>query len=452
MYNITKSAAIDEAQLRQFDEEFNNSPQHRLALNAVTKNDVHSVTLNREMVTNTDYTFSHLLPSNDITAQKASGRCWVFAGLNLFRHEAMDNLGVKQFELSQTYLMFWDKLEKSNYFLESILRSLDEPTNGRLISHLLQDPIQDGGQWDMFVNLVKKYGTVPKAVMPETESSSKSRSMNHFITTKLREFAAELRRMHKKGGETAVLQTRKKEMLNTIYHMLCVHLGQPPKQFNWQWRDKDDVFHRDGMMTPQEFYAKYGQYDLDGTMCLIHCPTEDKPLNELYTVEYLGNVVEGQIIKYVNVDMDVFKQAAVEMIKAGKSVWFGCDVGKFLEKDLGVMAMDTYEYELVYGTTFKSDKAERVDYGQSLMTHAMVFTGVDLDENGRPVKWRVENSWGDKMGDKGFFIMSDEWFEEFMYEVVVDKQFVPDEIVALLANEPTVLPPWDPMGALAGAD
>jgi bleomycin hydrolase len=452
MYNFAPTAAIDDEQLRRFDEDFSGNPQHRLALNAVTKHDIHEVALNREVVTTTDHTFSHMIKSNEATSQNQSGRCWVFAGLNLFRHEAMTHLDVEKFELSQTYMMFWDKLEKSNYFLESILQTLDEPANGRLISHLLVNPIQDGGLWDMFVNLVKKYGAVPKSVMPETDSSSKSWRMTAFVTTKLREYAAELRRMYAGGTGTQILHTRKKEMLNTIYRMLCIHLGKPPKEFHWQWRDKDDNFHRDGMITPQEFYAKYGRYDLDSTMCLIHCPTADKPFNHLYTIGYLGNVVEGQIIKYANVEMDIFKQAAVEMIKAGKPVWFGCDVGKSLEKDLGIMALDTYDYELVYGTGFKSDKAERVDYGQSLMTHAMVFTGVDLDENGKPIKWRVENSWGDKLGDKGFMVMSDAWFEEFMYEVVIDKQFVPDEVVALLDTEPIVLPPWDPMGALATAD
>lgn len=443
--------SISEPALEQYRERFAADPKNRLALNAVTKHSVHEVALDREVVTTTTHTFSHLLKSNPATSQKSSGRCWAFAGLNLFRNAAIERLNVSSFELSQSYTMFWDKIEKSNYFLESIIATLDEPTDGRLLMFLLQSPIQDGGQWDMFVNLVRKYGVVPKEVMPESESSGNSRLMNSLVTAKLREFAAELRRMHARGAAEGDLRARKAEMLAVIYRMLAIHLGEPPRSFEWQWRDKDDAFHRVGSITPQQFFERYVGFDLDTYLCLIHCPTADKPFNTLYTIGYLGNVVEGQIVRYVNVELPVFKRAAAAMIAAGAPVWFGCDVGKMLERELGILDARLYDYELVYGTGFASDKAERVEYGQSVMTHAMVFTGVDLDDAGTPLKWRVENSWGDKIGDKGFLVMNDAWFDQYMYEVVVDKRFVSPEIVALLETDPVVLPPWDPMGALATA-
>ena len=445
------STYITTEQLASFAEAFNSSPKNRLSMNAVTKNPVHSVALNRAVVTGTDHTFSHTLPSNKATAQKKSGCCWLFSGLNVLRAEAMKNLNMKEFELSQSYQMFWDKLEKSNYFLESVIATLDEPINGRLFMFLLKDPLQDGGQWDMFINLVKKYGVVPKHVMPETESSSNSRVMNFLITKKLREYAAELRRLHAQSKNVDALRARKEEMLTVIYRMLCIHLGQPPRRFFWQWHDKEEEFHRAGEITPQEFFDRYVNYDLDSVACLINCPTADKPFNKLYTVEYLGNVVDGQIVRYLNVEMPVFKQAAVEMIKAKRPVWFGCDVGKMMERDLGILDMDVYDYGLVYDSEFKSDKAERLDYGQSVMTHAMVLTGVDLDSSGAPSKWRVENSWGDKLGDKGFFVMSDRWFDEFMYEVGIEKRFLDPELLAVLDTEPIRLHPWDPMGSLANA-
>jgi bleomycin hydrolase len=451
MTHVPDAAPITADHLQQFQADFQREPKNRLALGAVTKNNVHAVALNRQVVTGTDHTFSHVLKSNEATAQNSSGRCWAFAGLNLFRAESMQRLGLEKFELSQSYTMFWDKLEKSNYFLETILATLEEPADGRLIMFLLQNPIQDGGQWDMFANLIRKYGVVPKTVMPESESSGSSRLMNTLITGKLREFAAELRRQHDAGKGEVALRQRKTEMLNVVYRMLCIHLGEPPREFYWQWRDKEGNFHRDGMITAQEFAQRYSPYNLDGAVCLIHCPTEDKPFHKVYTIQYLGNVVEGQMIRYLNVPIDVFKQAAIEMIKDGKPVWFGCDVGKMLERDLGILDIDLYDYELVYNTSFQADKAERVTYGQSVMTHAMVFTGVDLDEEDRPRKWRVENSWGDKIGDKGFLVMNDKWFDEYLYEIVVEKKYIPETLLPILATDPVVLPPWDPMGALAVA-
>jgi bleomycin hydrolase len=452
MSTTDSTAALTPADVTRFQTHFEADPKNRVALNAVTRQPINEVALSRATLNRTNHTYSHQLKSNTAANQQKSGRCWMFAGLNLFRVLAMEKLNIKEFELSQTYPMFWDKLEKANYFLESILTTLDEPTDGRLIMHLLQSPIQDGGQWDMFANLIRKYGVVPKAVMPETHSSSNSRAMNSLITARLRENAAELRRMAAAGDDLAALRARKTAMLDGIYRMLCIHLGEPPQTFDWQWRDKDDEFHRTGTLTPQAFFAEYVAYPLDDMACLIHCPTDDKPFDRMYTIEYLGNVVEGDIIRYANVDMVVFKQAAVEMIKHGQPVWFGCDVGKRFHRDLGILDTALYDLDLVYGEPFTADKAERITYGQSVMTHAMVLTGVDLDEEGQPVKWRVENSWGTEGGDKGFLVMSDAWFDEYMYEVLIDCRHLPEAVRAMLEQAPVKLPPWDPMGALAAAE
>ena len=444
--------SITPEQIDALQEAFASDPQSLMARNAVAKNSLHTVALNRRVAAGTDHVFSIQLPNNPITDQKRSGRCWLFAGLNLFRVEAIKRLNVDSIELSQNYLLFWDKIEKANYFLETILSTLDEPADGRLMMFLMRDPVQDGGQWDMFVNLVQKYGVVPKSVMPETESSGNTGLMTKMMTTLLREQAAELRRMHAGGAPADALRARKQEMAGQFYRMLCVHLGEPPRSFAWQWRDKDKQFHRDGELTPQEFFTRYVGFDLDSMVCLIHCPTADKPFNQLYTIQYLGNVVEGQIVRYLNVEMPVFKQAAVEMLKDSQPVWFGCDVGQYLERETGILDRDVYDYASIYGFQFAAGKAERVDYGHSMMTHAMVLTGVDLDDAGASRKWRVENSWGEGFGEKGYLVMNDRWFDEYMYEVIVDKRFVPAEILALLETDPVVLPPWDPMGALAAAE
>ncbi len=444
---------ITPSALEQAHIAFASEPRNRMARNAVTKTSVHAVALNRDAVTRHDHTFSHTVKAGKATSQNSSGRCWMFAGLNLFRTHAATVLNVEEFELSQAYQMFWDKLEKANYFLESVLQTADEPADGRLVSFLMQTPLQDGGQWDMFVNLVEKYGVVPKSAMPETESSSSSRLMNGMITAKLREYASVLRAAHKSGTDRAALSARKTEMIEEVYRMLAIHLGEPPTSFEWQWRDKDKNFRRDGVLTPHEFREKYVPADLGDMVCLIHCPQDTKKYNALYTVEYLGNVVGGEPTRYLNVPLDVLKAATLAQVKDEKPVWFGCDVGKMFDRDLGLMDLDVFEYDLVYGTSLGMNKAERLDYGQSLMTHAMVLTGVDIDDaTGTARKWRVENSWGDKVGDKGFMVMTDPWFDEYLYEVVVEKRYVPADVLALLETEPIPLHPWDPMGSLAASE
>ena len=431
---------------------FDAEPKNLLALNAVSKNGIRAVALSRAVVNRTDHTYSHLIETPEATSQKKSGRCWLFAGLNTLRLAAMEKMNLESFELSQTYPMFWDKLEKANFFLENIIQTRDEPLDGRLVMWLLANPLPDGGQWDMFVNLIKKYGVVPKSVMPETNSSSDSQPMNVLLIAKLREYAQVLREMHERSGSVEEMRQAKGEMMEEFYRMLSIHLGQPPSRFLWEWRDKDKEFHRHGETTPTEFFEQYVGFDLDDLVCLINAPTKDKPYRRLYTVQYLGNVVGGQAVRYLNVDIETLKQATADMVVDGQAVWFGCDVGKMLEREMGILDPEVYDYELVYGTRFKLDKAGRLDYGHSRMTHAMVLTGVDLDDSSKPIKWRVENSWGTKLGDKGYLVMADGWFDEFLYEVMISKKHLSPELLEVLDTEPVVLPPWDPMGALAKSD
>ncbi len=435
--------------LNKYRASISSDPLARVARNAVTKTALPEVAANRDVLATTDFTFSHTTKVGTITSQMASGRCWMFAALNTMRVRAMKKMNLANFELSQSYPFFFDKLEKSNYFLENIIETRNEHIHSRIIMWLLSGPLGDGGQWDMFANLIKRYGAVPKSVMPETFNSSNSGYVNYFVTLKLREDAMVLRRMHKKGASLAKLRDKKEEMMSEIYRMLVVYFGEPPRQFEWQYRDKKDKFHREPKpMTPQSFYTKYVNINLDEMAGLINCPTADKPYNKMYTVQFLGNVVGGDIVRYLNVDIAALKDAAIKTLKAGNPVWFGCDVGKMLQRDIGIMDMKMYEYDKLLGVKFGMDKAERVDYGDSLMTHAMVFTGVNL-VNGKPTKWKVENSWSDKVGDKGFFVMSDDWFNEYMYQVVVPKKYLPGKLLKILKEKPIALKPWDPMGSLA---
>lgn len=428
------------------------NPVARLARNAAGKTDIRSIALNRDRVQAISHAYSNVVKSGKTTSQFASGRCWLFAGLNLFRMTAAERLGLEDFELSQTYMMFWDKFEKSNLFLEQIIDNSELEIGSRLLDWLCATPLNDGGQWDMFANLIDKYGVVPKRVMPETFSSSNSLVMNQHITQKLRREAQVLREKLKNGVSTADVREYKDSVVDDIYRMLTIHLGIPPTSFEWKWVDKEHKFHTDGEITPQQFRSRYCPIDLHDKACLIHCPQGSKQLHTHYTVGFLGNVAGGREISYLNLPIETLKAAAVQMILDGKPVWFGCDVGKHLDRELGVLDLALFDTELLYGTALLQEKAARLDYGQSLMTHAMVLVGVDLTADGKPKQWRVENSWGEAVGEAGYLTMTDAWFDQYVYEVAIDKQYISKDVLALLDTPATVLDPWDPMGSLAIAE
>ena len=435
------------ANINKFNKQFNSSSSNIKSRNALIQNDVNKIAINWDNFSKINHVFSNIISTQlPVTNQKASGRCWGFAGLNLLRLEIVKKYNLSNFEFSQNYFMFWDKLEKSNYFLENILKTLDHVSDSRLIMHLLQAPVQDGGQWDMFVNLTEKYGLVPQSVMPETNHSSKSGMMNYLLTHKLREFASILRRF--KRLNIKKLREKKQEMISEIYSLLCMFLGNPPQTFDWSIKDKNNKFKRFVNIDPLTFYKKFTKIKLKNKLCLINAPMYNKKMNELYTVEYLGNVIDGDIIKYANVEIKELKKAAINSLKNDEAVWFGCDVGKMFNRDFGIMDMKLYDYEKLFNTSFKMNKSTRLEYGDSLMTHAMLFTGVDIKRN-KPQKWRVENSWGNKNGDKGYYLMSDDWFDEYNYEVVVDREYLSKKILSIFDLEPKKLNPWDPMGALA---
>ena len=437
--------------INQYQQMCDTDEKLKISRNAATHNEITDLAMDWNEFRKIDHSFSDTITGEmKITNQKSSGRCWGFAGLNLFRVYLGRKHNIRNFEFSQTYFMFWDKLEKSNYFLNSIIKTAENSWDSRIMMHLLDNPIQDGGQWDMWVNLINKYGVVPKSEMPETYQSSRSMRMNRMITRKLREFARDLRNSIQNKINEKDLYDLKSNMLSTVYKMLVIHLGEPPKNFTWQVRDKKKNFLRYENLTPQNFFRDHVGLALNDLVCLINCPMSDKEYKKVYSVEFLGNVVEGQPIRYLNTEIEILKKAAIESIKNDDPVWFGCDVGKYLHRSHGVMDTSLFDFNLFYGTDFSLDKASRLEYGESKMTHAMLFTGVDLDANGSPKKWRVENSWGDRNGEKGFYIMSDEWFDEFLYEIVVDKKYLDDEYVKLFEKEEAkLLPPWDPMGALA---
>lgn len=442
MSEITKKMTAE------FASEFQKNNKQNALQRSVVKNGIRASAENIQAHVNNVPVFSVDVTTGKVANQKQSGRCWMFAALNTFRHKMLNNFQLKDFELSQNYTFFWDKYEKANYFYENILATGQEELTSRKVAFLLQTPQQDGGQWDMIVSIFQKYGVVPKTVMPESSNSSNSRDLNTYLNKKLRKDAMALRALVAEGKTTEEIQETKEEFLREIYNFLAISLGTPPETFDFEYRDEEKNYHLERNLTPQSFYQKYIGVDLDDYVSIINAPTKDKPYNQSYTVEMLGNVVGGKEVKYLNVDMSTFKKLAIAQLEQGESVWFGCDVGQSSTRDSGIMALDAYDINDLYDIDFSTTKAQRLDFGESLMTHAMVLTGVDIVD-GTSTKWKVENSWGEKVGTDGFFVMSDAWMDEYTYQIVVRKEFLSAEQLAAFEAKPKVLAPWDPMGALA---
>ena len=425
------------------------NPKFAAMENAISHNGLLASLEKRSAAVENTPVFSLDLTKDKVSDQKASGRCWMFAALNTFRHKMIAGFQLEDFELSQAHTFFWDKYEKSNWFLEQVIATADQELTSRKVKFLLDTPQQDGGQWDMVVSLFEKYGVVPKSVYPESISSSNSRELNQILNKLLRQDAQILRELAAKGAESAELQTKKEELLQEVFNFLAMNLGLPPRQFDFSYRDKDNHFHSESGLTPLTFYQKYVDLKLADYVSIINAPTADKPYGRSYTVEMLGNVVGSKPVRYLNVEMNRLKELAIAQMQAGETVWFGSDVGQSSNRKAGVMAEGMHDFTASMDIQITQDKAGRLDYSESLMTHAMVLTGVDLDENGKAKKWKVENSWGEKVGNKGYFVASDAWMDEYTYQIVVRKEFLTAAELAAYKAEPLVLAPWDPMGALA---
>ena len=437
---------ITRKQVVELRKEFDTEPSNKVAQNAVTNVQLPDLTLNRDLVQDIDDSFSIKLDDWKVTAQMRSGRCWLFATLNLFRVGAMKKMNLKNFEFSQAHIHFWDKFERSNHLLEAIIETSDRPVDDRTIHFLLSDPIGDGGQWNMAMNLVRKHGLVPKTAYPESNSSSATRWMNAELKDILRSSASEIRAIIDGGGAVEEARAHKEKRIGDIWRMLCIHLGTPPKTFNWQWRDKDGEFHRNGRMTPQQFAAEFVDIEWEDYVCIVNDPRNE--YYRTYTVDFLQNVAGGPPVVYLNVPSKEMKAITLKLLEDGMPVWMGCDVGKEMDRKRGLWDADLFDVEGLYGVEYGMDKADRLRHNQTMMTHAMLFTGVDV-VNGRPRRWRVENSWGQDTGQKGYYTMNDSWYDQYMFEIAAPKDYLTEKMLEGLETEPVVLPAWDPMGSLA---
>jgi len=445
-------ASITWDDIAQVNEVFAADRANSVARNAVCAQGVRAVAKVPEIAALNTGTFDIEVKQGERTDQKRSGRCWMFAALNTFRIHTMRKYNLANYEFSQAYPLYWDKLEKANWFLENIIDTLDEPLNGRLMAFLLAEPMSDGGQWDMFAALVKKYGVVPKEAMPETSCSSNTTDLDGYLTRFLRSCAHKLREASSHGATMLARREQKKQMMGDVQTMLNICLGQPPAVFDVRLRDKDDKLVLSGTYTPQEFFDEAVGINIDDYVSLISAPTADKPFGRTYTVSRLGNVVEAGGVRYLNLPPSDLKTAAIAQLKDGCAVWFGCDVDQAFVRSDGMMDLNALDIDGLFGVDVMAgfDKAAQLDYGESLMTHAMVLEGVNFDADGNSTLWKVENSWGKDRAKDGFDSLTDAWFDEYVYQVVVDRKYLtPEQREAFDTLDPIVLEPWDPMGALA---
>ncbi|KAF5301049.1 hypothetical protein FQA39_LY10868 [Lamprigera yunnana] len=451
------NAVITKSRISKYNSIFEADDKNKLAQNACSRFDPFDVSLSRRRLQITHHVFKHKIENEGkpVTNQKSSGRCWLFAAMNVMRLPFMKAFNLDDFEFSQGYLFFWDKIERCNFFLNMFVDVVKrkETIDGRLISFLLKDPIGDGGQWDMLINLINKYGVMPKQAFPESFSCESSARMNQILRSKLREYAKAIYDAVTNEMSNDAIETLIEEQMSSLYKIIGICLGIPDNTFIWNYYDKNKCFHSLGPITPKEFYENHVKpiYNVDDKVCIVTDPRPTNQYDKTYTIDCLGNMVGGRNIVYNNQPVALLIELASKSIKNGEAVWFGCDVSKRFASKQGIEDLQIHDFSLVFGTDVQItlSKADRLLYGESGMTHAMVFTGISTNENDEVTKFRVENSWGEDRGDKGYLVMTTEWFEHFGFEVVIDKNFVPESLLEVFKQEPIVLPAWDPMGTLA---
>ena len=439
-----QTAGLTPDVLKKIQDSYKSSPENKALQNAIVNNDINKIAVNHDNAGAFDTYFSHRVPSQAVTDQKSSGRCWMFTGMNVLRAKAIAKYYLPaDFQFSQIYTFFWDQLEKSNLFLQAIIDTKDKPMDDKTVEWLFKNPIGDGGQFTGVANLVEKYGIVPAEAMRETNSSNKTSTMASILSLKLREYGLELREMASKKATAAQLQNRKVEMLQVVYRILALNFGEPPTEFTWTRRDKNGKPVETAKYTPQSFREKYANEDFSKYYMIMNDPT--RPYYQVFEIEYDRHVYDGDNWKYLNLPMDEIAPLAIASIKDSTMMYFSCDVGKFLDRDRGYLDVNNYDYGSLFGIDFKMDKKQRVSTFASGSSHAMTLCAVDLDENDHPKKWMVENSWGSSYGYKGFLIMTDEWFNEYMFRVVIEEKYLPEKYLKMFEKKATMLPPWDPM-------
>ena len=440
-----EKGGISSEMLQQIKQSYQGTSTDKAIRNAICNNDINKLAINIDNKNNFDTYFSHKVNSKGITDQKSSGRCWLFTGLNVFRAQAIAKYDMGDFQFSQVYPFFWDQLEKANLFLPGIIDTRKKPINDKMVEWLFKNPLSDGGQFTGISDILSKYGVVPAEVMTETYSSENTSRMAYLIKLKLREFGIQLRNEAAQGNSVTSLEKSKTQMLGTIYRMLVLNLGEPPASFTWTRKDAKGNPVETKKYTPMSFFNEFIGKDLTNNyIMLMNDPSRD--YYKLYEIDYDRHRYDGRNWTYVNLPIEDIKEMAIASIKDSTMMYFSCDVGKFFDRERGLLDIDYYDYGSLMGTTFNMDKKQRVQTFASGSSHAMTLMAVDLDPNGKPKKWMVENSWGPG-ANSGHLIMTDKWFDEYMFRLVVDKKYITPKVKEVLKQKATLLPAWDPMFA-----
>ncbi|MGO2238176.1 MAG: C1 family peptidase [Lactobacillus helveticus] len=429
------------AEIAKFQQEYKKEPQNRVAELAVVNNGVQKASFNTEGIRKLNRTFSIEIPTDNVTDQKQSGRCWLFAALNTLRHGFAKKYNTKNFTFSQNYLFFWDRVERANILFDNILNTADKPLDDRTVHTYMQGPDTDGGQWAMAVSLIRKYGLVPTYAQEESFTANNTAAFNGALNMKLREDGLILRKLAKEN-KTDEIETKRQEFLSEVYRMAVIAFGEPVQKFDLEFKDDDGKYHFDGDLTPLDFFHNYFTDDLDDYIVLFNAP--DHEFDKLYALPFEDNVEGGTPVQFLNTEIDNLKEAAIKQLEAGETIWLGCDVGKDSDRQKGILSKGLYQTDTIFNIETKLSKKERLQTGASGSTHAMTLVGVDVVD-GKPRQWKIENSWGAKVGEKGYFVMDDDWFNEYLFKVVVKKQYVPDKLVKIWEGEATPVEAWDSM-------
>lgn len=435
-----QNGGISADMLKQIKESYQPGASEKALYNAMAGTSIAVLAKNHENYANFNADFSHKVISHGITDQKSSGRCWLFTGLNVLRAQMMAKYGLSEMEFSQNYCFFYDQLEKANLFLQGIIDTREKPMEDKMVEWLFRNPLSDGGQFTGISDIIGKYGVVPASVMPETFSSENTSQISRLVGLKLKEFGLQLREEAQKGAKAGALEKKKTEMLGTVYRMLALAYGCPVEKFTWTVNGVTKEY------TPQSFYQEFLGNDLTNNyVMLMNDPSRE--FYKCYEIDYDRHVYDGKNWTYVNLPIEDIKEMAIASIKDSTMMYFSCDVAKFMDSKRGTLDLNNFDYESLMGTTFGMDKKQRIQTFASGSSHAMTLMAVDLDKDGKPRKWMVENSWGADAGYKGHLIMTDEWFDEYMFRLVVEKKYVPAKVLDILKQKPVRLPAWDPMFA-----